>query len=321
MIELTAMNIYDTLRKPIISLAPMEDVTDTVFRQIVASVCRPDLFYTEFVNVEGLNSKGRNKVIHRLKYDKSEKPIIAQLWGIKSENFYKASVIVRELGFDGIDINMGCAVKKVSLKNAGIGMINADRDLVKDIIQSVKDGAKNLPVSVKTRIGWEEYDQSWIEFLLEQNLNALTVHGRSAIGENAKSADWGKILLCVKLRDEINEGTLIFGNGDVKSVKQAQEYYKKFNVDGVMIGRAAITNPWIFSGKEKLTQNERIELFKKHVLLFKDTWGDSKDFSVLKKFVKSYISGFPEAQSIREEMMNTKNIDELLSIIDGIIQH
>lgn len=321
MIELTAMNIYDTLRKPIISLAPMEDVTDTVFRQIVASVCRPDLFYTEFVNVEGLNSKGRNKVIHRLKYDKSEKPIIAQLWGIKSENFYKASVIVRELGFDGIDINMGCAVKKVSLKNAGIGMINADRDLVKDIIQSVKDGAKNLPVSVKTRIGWKEYDQSWIEFLLKQNLNVLTVHGRSAIGENAQSADWEKISLCVKLRDGINKGTLIFGNGDVKSVKQANEYYKRFNVDGVMIGRAAITSPWIFSGKEVLTQNEKIELFKKHILLFKDTWGDSKDFSVLKKFVKSYISGFPEAQNIREEMMKTKSVDELLRIIDGIILH
>ena len=321
MIELTAMNIYDTLKKPIISLAPMEDVTDTVFRQIVASVCRPNLFYTEFVNVEGLNSKGRDKVIHRLRYDKREKPIIAQLWGIKSENFYKASVLVRKLGFNGIDINMGCAVRKVSLKNAGIGMINAERGLVKDVIQSVKEGAKNLPVSVKTRIGWEEYDQSWIEFLLEQNLNALTVHGRSAIGENAQSADWEKISLCVKLRDEMKKGTLIFGNGDVKSVKQAQEYYKKYNVDGVMIGRAAVTNPWIFSGKEKLTQNERIELFKKHVLLFKDTWGNSKDFSVLKKFVKSYISGFPKAQNIREEMMNTKSINELLSIIDGIILH
>jgi len=321
MIELTAMNIYDTLKKPIISLAPMEDVTDTVFRQIVASVCRPNLFYTEFVNVEGLNSKGRDKVIHRLKYDKSEKPIIAQLWGIKPENFYKASVLVRKLGFDGIDINMGCAVKKVSLKNAGIGMINADRKLVKDIIQSVKDGAKNLPVSVKTRIGWKEYDQSWIEFLLKQNLNVLTVHGRSAIGENAQSADWEKISLCVKLRDKINKGTLIFGNGDVKSVKQANEYYKRFNVDGVMIGRAAITSPWIFSGKEVLTQNEKIELFKKHILLFKDTWGDSKDFSVLKKFVKSYISGFPEAQNIREEMMKTKSVDELLRIIDGIILH
>ena len=154
MIELTAMNIYDTFKKPIITLAPMEDVTDTVFRQIVASVCRPNLFYTEFVNVEGLNSKGRDKVIHRLRYDKREKPIIAQLWGIKSENFYKASVLVRKLGFDGIDINMGCAVRKVSLKNAGIGMINAERGLVKDVIQSVKEGANNLPVSVKTRIGW-----------------------------------------------------------------------------------------------------------------------------------------------------------------------
>lgn len=321
MIELTAMNIYDTFKKPIITLAPMEDVTDTVFRQIVASVCRPNLFYTEFVNVEGLNSKGRDKVIHRLKYDKSEKPIIAQLWGIKSENFYKASVLVRKLGFNGIDINMGCAVRKVSLKNAGIGMINADRGLVEEIIQSVKDGAGMVPVSVKTRLGWSEYDESWIEFLLKQSLNALTIHGRTAVGKNSIEADWEKISLCVKLRDEIDKETLIFGNGDIKSVKQAMEYYRKYNVDGVMIGRAALDNPCVFSEHKVFSQSDLINLFKKHVLLFKDTWGDSKDFSVLKKFVKSYISGFPEAQSIREEMMNTKSIDELLSIIDGIILH
>ena len=318
--RIKTMNIYDTIAKPIISLAPMEGVTDTVFRQIVASVGRPDLFYTEFVNVEGLNSEGRDKVMQRLEYNESEKPIVAQLWGSEPDNFYSAAILARELGFEGIDINMGCAVKKVSSKNAGIGMINADRGLVEEIIQSVKDGAGMVPVSVKTRLGWSEYDEDWIGFLLKQSLNALTIHGRTAVGKGSIEADWEKISLCVKLRDKIDKETLIFGNGDIKSIKQAMEYYRKYNVDGVMIGRAALDNPCVFSEHKVFSQSDLINLFKKHILLFKDTWGDSKDFSVLKKFVKSYISGFPEAQSIREEMMNTKNIDELLSIIDGIIQ-
>ncbi|MBP8707734.1 MAG: tRNA-dihydrouridine synthase [Caldisericia bacterium] len=313
------MNIYSSIARPIISLAPMEDVTDTVFRQIVASVQRPDLFYTEFVNVEGLNSEGRDKVMQRLKYDESEKPIIAQLWGSNPNNFYNAAILVRELGFDGIDINMGCAVKKVSSKNEGIGMINADRGLVEEVIQSVKDGAEEVPVSVKTRLGWSRYDENWIRFLLEQGLDALTIHLRTAVGESAIEADWEKISLCLKLRDKIDKDTLIFGNGDVKSIEQAMEYYREYDVDGVMIGRAAIDAPWIFSEHRKFSDLDRIKLFKKHVFLFKKTWGDTKNFSILKKFIKSYVSDFPNSQEIRERMMNTKSIDDLLQIIDELL--
>lgn len=313
------MNIYRTFERPILSLAPMEEVTDTVFRQVVASIQRPDLFYTEFVNVEGVNSQGRDKVQQRLQYDKSEKPIIAQLWGIEPNNYYYVSKFVKDLGFDGVDINMGCSVKKVVSKYNGSGMMIADRGYVKDVIDSVKEGAQGLPISVKTRLGWDSYELDWIKFLLEQNLDALTIHGRTATGFRSKKVLWSRITPCVDLRNELGKKTLIFGNGEIQSLKQAKLYAEKFKVDGVMIGRAAITNPWIFSCNEGIPLKESFEMFKKHILLFKDTWGDTKDFNVLKKFVKSYIYGFVGSQEIREDLMNTGSIEELLSKVEALI--
>jgi len=222
------MNIYETIKKPILSLAPMEDVTDTLFRQVVSSIKRPDIFYTEFVNVEGLNSKGKEKVIHRLKYDISEKPIVAQLWGINPINFLEGAKLVKEMGFSGVDINMGCSVKKVTEKQAGSGLIKEDRGKVREIIEAVKEGADGLPVSVKTRLGWEEYEiEGWIKFLLEQNLDVLTIHGRTARGNNAVNANWEKISECVKLRNELGVSTLIFGNGDVKYHYRRQKNLQK----------------------------------------------------------------------------------------------
>ena len=312
------MNIYDSFQKPIISLAPMEDVTDTVFRQIVLSIKRPDIFYTEFVNVEGLNSDGRESVIHRLKYDPIEKPIIAQLWGVEPKNFFEGAKLVKDLGFDGVDINMGCAVKKVTSKYAGIGMVNADRGLVKDIIQSVKDGANGLPVSVKTRLGWKDYDMGWIQFLLEQDLDVLTIHARTAIGFRAKKINWGRVLASVQLRDEMNKKTLIFGNGEIQSLTDARKHVKKFSVDGVMIGRAAINNPWVFSDEKDFPVSESYEMFKKHIQLFNSVWGNTKDFNMLKKFVRSYVSGFVGSQEIRTELMETKSIEELLSKVERL---
>ena len=312
------MNIYRTFERPILSLAPMEEVTDTVFRQIVASIQRPDLFYTEFVNVEGVNSQGRDKVQQRLQYDKSEKPIIAQLWGIEPNNYYYVSKFVKDLGFDGVDINMGCSVKKVVSKYNGSGMMIADRGYVKDVIDSVKEGAEGLPISIKTRLGWDSYDLDWIKFLLEQNLDALTIHGRTATGFRSKKVLWSRITPCVDLRNELGKKTLIFGNGEIQSLKQAKLYAEKFKVDGVMIERAAITNPWIFSGNEGIPLKESFEMFKKHILLFKDTWGETKDFNVLKKFVKSYIYGFVGSQEIREDLMNTGSIKELLSKVEAL---
>ncbi len=312
------MNIYTKMKKPILSLAPMEDVTDSVFRQVVSTVARPTLFYTEFVNVEGLNSKGKERVIHRLEYDKEEKPIVAQLWGITPQNFFKAAKLVKKLGFDGVDINMGCSVKKVVQKNAGSGLIREDRAKVKEIINAVREGSKGLPISVKTRLGWDEYDMDWIKFLLEQDLDVLTIHGRTARGKGCLAANWEKILECVQMRDDMKKDTLIFGNGDIQSLRQAKEYYKKYRVDGVMVGRAVINNPWFFTGREDISQKERYILFKKHLELFESVWGDSKNFSQLKKFFRAYIYGFDGANEIRQSFMECNSVEETLDLLKSL---
>ncbi len=313
------MNIYRSFEKPIISLAPMEEVTDTVFRQIVASIQRPDIFYTEFVNVDGVNSQGRDRVMQRLEYEKSEKPIIAQLWGINPDNYFYVSKFVKDLGFDGVDINMGCSVKKVISKYNGSGMIIADRGYVKEIIDSVKEGADGLPISVKTRLGWDDYDLEWIKFLLEQDLDVLTIHCRTAIGFRAKKIMWNRILPCVDLRDKMEKKTLIFGNGEIQSINQAKEYAEKFKTDGVMIGRAAIANPWVFKSNEGVPIKDSYEMFIKHIQLFKEKWGSKKDFNILKKFVKSYVSGFVGSHEIRADLMKAESIDELLSKVHSLV--
>lgn len=310
------MNIYDEIKKPIIALSPMEDVTDTVFRQIIMSVGRPALFFTEFVNVEGLNSKGKEKVIHRLQYAKEERPIVAQLWGIKPENFLYGAKLVKEMGFDGVDINMGCSVKNVVKNNAGSGLINADRQLVVDIIKATKEGAQDIPVSVKTRLGFEYPDiEGWIGFLLEQQLDLLTIHMRTAKGEEAIHANWEYMEEIVKLRNQKNSSTLLFGNGDIKSIKQGKELSEKYKIDGVMIGREAIYNPWVFSEREEISQKEKFILFEKHLQLFEKTWGESKDFYSLKKFFRAYISDFDGASDLRGLLMQCKNVKEILDIL------
>ncbi len=318
MIECSCMSIYDDIKKPVISLAPMEDVTDTVFRQIINSIQRPDLFYTEFVNVEGLNSVGREKVIHRLKYDPTQNPIIAQLWGIKPKNFFKGAQLVKELGFDGVDINMGCSVKKVVQRKAGSGLITQERDIVKRIIERTREGAVGLPVSVKTRLGWDSYDFEWIEFLIEQDLDVLTFNAVTAKGDMSLVPNWDIISKIVRLRDDMRSKTLIFGNGGISSLKQAKEYAKKYCVDGVMIGRAALSNPWIFSQQDEVSTEERIEMLREQVILFQKTWGKKKSYNKLKKFIKTYINGFSGSQEIREDLMECKSIEELLEKTDNL---
>lgn len=313
------MDIYEEIKKPIFALAPMEDVTDTVFRRVVNSVGKPDISYTEFVNVEGLNSKGKERIVHRLEYDVSEKPLVVQLWGINPENFFKASEYVSRLGFSGIDINMGCSVRKVVQKNAGSGLIMEERSKVSDIVKSVKEGSNGLPVSVKTRVGWDTLDLEWIQFLLNQVIDVLTIHGRSARGSESLHANWEYISKCVNLRNDMGVNTLIFGNGDISTLKQAKEYSKRYGVDGVMIGRAVISNPWVFSGREDISQKERYLLLKKHLLLFNDVWGSSKRYDQLKKYLKGYICNFDGASEIRNLFMNINTVKEALEILDTLL--
>ena len=308
------------MSRPIFILAPMDDVTDTVFRQVIASIAAPDEFFTEFVNVDGLQSPGRKEVSKKLRFTDNEKPLVAQLWGKIPENYKKTANELIEMGFSGIDINMGCPVKTVT-KNGCCSALISNRDLAKEIIEATKLGANGkLPVSVKTRLGQNEIDYSWIRFILEQDLDRLTIHARTVKDMSKVPARWEAMSEVVRLRNEISPRTQIILNGDVESVEQGNELAEKYGVDGIMIGRGIFHDPFLFSGTDKwanFTKADKIELFKKHINLFDETWGTTRRVHVLNKFCKVYIEGFDGAKDLREKLMVADDVGELLNILDN----
>lgn len=301
-------------------LAPMDDVTDTVFRQIVADCARPDLFFTEFVNVDGLQSPGRAHLIHKLKLTDKEKPVIAQLWGLKPENFYKTTKDIIEMGYDGVDLNMGCPVKTVTKNGACAALIN-NRELAGEIIAAAKEAAGDtLPVSIKTRVGFTTVDMSWIEFLLSTKiLNMLSIHGRTAKQMSKVPADWDLIGGAVPLRNSLSPGTLIVGNGDVLGRGQAEQLAKKYNLDGIMLGRGVFHDPFIFAKNSpwgSWTKEQKLRLFSKHIELYLKTYKDNeRRFEPLRKFCKVYINGFDNAGELRSRFMETTDPQAALDIL------
>lgn len=303
-------------------LAPMDDVTDTVFRQIIADCAPPDMYFTEFVNVDGLQSVGREKLIHKLAFSSKEEPIIAQIWGLKPENFYKTTKELIKMGFAGVDINMGCPEKTV-VKNGACSALMNNRDLAAEIIQATqKAAAGKIPVSVKTRLGFNEIDLSWQEFLLHQNLDMLSIHGRTKKQMSKVPSNWTAISDIRKLRDKISPKTQIVGNGDVLSRDQGLELAKKYKLDGIMIGRGVFQDPYIFAKNSPWLlkdPSERIELYKKHIQLFKDTYmHNERSIRTLNKYCKIYINGFDGAKDLRDKLMHAESIDQLLKLVDKI---
>ncbi len=308
------MNFWQDIKKPFLVLAPMEDVTDTVFRRIVCSCGRPDVLFTEFTNVDGICSVGKSHLIHRLRYHPIERPIVAQIWGMKPENYLKSAQLVVEMGFDGIDINMGCPEKRVIKQGACIKLID-NRNLANEIVLATKEGAGNLPISVKTRIGLNKIaTEDWIGFLLKLNLDAITIHGRIAKEMSGVPAHWDEIGKVVALKDQMQIPTLVIGNGDVLSRKDALSKVEKFGVDGVMIGRGIFSNPWLFAGREG-TAREKIEKMREHIELFDKEWGRDKNFPIMKKFFKMYIQGFPGASEMRAKFMEAESAKEALGML------
>lgn len=318
-------NIWQKLKKPFFILAPMENVTDTVFRQVVANVGKPDLFFTEFVSTAGLCSNGYKKVNRYLKFTQKEYPIIAQIWGTNPEFFLKTANLLAEMEFDGIDINMGCPDRKI-IKKGSCGALINNPGLAKEIICATKEGAVSagwrMPVSVKTRIGFNEIQtEQWISFLLEQDLAAITVHGRTVKEMSKVPAHWEEIGRAVQLRDQMKKQTLIIGNGDVLSREDGLIKTKKYNTDGIMIGRGIFHNLWIFSSKDPATVpfTDKLQLLIEHITLFEETWGPDKPFEVMKKFYKIYISGVPDASNIRTRLMELKTPGETIDHIKSLI--
>ncbi|HQA98630.1 MAG TPA: tRNA-dihydrouridine synthase [Candidatus Dojkabacteria bacterium] len=317
------MNIYKQILEKkgyILALAPMEGVTDTVFRQVICEIGKPDLFFTEFLNVEGFCSKGKEKVIHRLAFRDIERPIIIQLWGNVPEYYVETIEYLKQLKPDGIDINMGCSVRDVLSGGRGSALIN-DKVLAGEIIEAVKQSVGNIPVSVKTRIGFEKIEtEEWIGFLLEQGLDMITVHGRLSREGYATPSRWDEIARSVKLRDSISPKTVILRNGDVKSKSQAEQYVEKYNTDGVLIGRAILNNPWLFSEDlEKqngnISKEERITTLLHHLDIFEKEKGDMDIFNSQKKYIKAYISNFEGAVELRTTLMNLDTVEGVREVL------
>ena len=307
----------------------MDDVTDTVFRRIVAGCAPPDLYFTEFTNVDGLQSPGRPKLLKKLRFTPTEQPLIAQLWGKEPDNFYKTArqiadgSLARELGlpkgvnFTGVDLNMGCP-QKTEVKNGTCCALMNDRSLAKQIIKATQKGlAGKLPLSVKTRLGFNEVDMTWIEFLLGQDLQALAVHGRTRREMSKVPANWELIGQVRELRDKLSPGTLIIGNGDVRDRAHGLELARKYRLDGIMIGRGVFHDPFAFaehSPWENYTAKQRIELYKKHVQLFAATWQNrERPIQTLNKFCKIYVNNFDGAKELRDQLMKATNTNELIA--------
>lgn len=310
------MNFWQKLPKPFTVLAPMDDVTDVVFREVVAGGARPDVFFTEFTNADGLTSEGFDRVSQKLKYTENQRPIVAQIWGNNPETMFGAAKIVKELGFDGVDINMGCPVREVVKRNAGAGLIG-NFDLSKKIIDAVKKGAKGIPVSIKTRLGKNtNIAVEWATFLLKEKIDALTIHGRTAKQMSKGEADWEEIGAIVQIKKEISPDILLIGNGDIENYDQALKMHKKYGVDGIMVGRGIFTNPWVFQ-KENVnhTSGEAIDMLKEHLSLFDKTWGDKKNFAIMKKFFKMYIKGFDGANKLRQLLMDCQSLTETRNLL------
>ncbi|MDO4889307.1 MAG: tRNA-dihydrouridine synthase family protein [Candidatus Saccharibacteria bacterium] len=306
--------MWQELKSPFLILAPMEGVTDLVFRQVIARAGRPDIFFTEFTNVSSYASeKGRTNALERLKIGPNENPIVAQIWGQNPEHFAETARALENLGFDGLDINMGCPDKHVNKAGGGAAMIKTP-ELTVECINRAKANT-NLPVSVKTRLGFtylEEY-QNWLPTLLNQNLAALTVHLRTRKEMSKVPAHFELIPEIIKLRDEIAPDTKLIINGDIKNKAEAEKLKAKYSgVDGFMIGRGVFENPYCFTDHQP-TPEELKNLFLYHLDLFNKE--SRMPFETLKHFYKVYFKGQPGSAEFRSKLMSAKSTAELKSMV------
>lgn len=313
-------NFWQKLKKPFFVLAPMADVTDFAERQMLAKYGKPDVTYTEFVSADGLASeKGKEFFLKELRYKENERPIVAQIFGAKPENIEIASRIIAELGFDGIDINMGCPDKNVIKQGAGSALIK-NPELAREIIRAAKRGAGTVPVSVKTRIGFNKNEiETWLPEILAEKPAAITIHGRTKKEMSEVDAHWDVIKRAVEIAK--GSGVLMIGNGDVKSREDGIEKAEVSGADGIMVGRAIFGNPWFFNKEEsieKISLDARFKAMIEHTKLFEEELSSKgiKGFHVMKKHYKAYVSGFDGAKELRAKLMEAGDSREVEMIIE-----
>lgn len=332
---------WTQLSKPIIGLAPMDGITDAAFREIVDIYGKPDVLFTEFVPAEGI-AHGAMRLFRSLQRHQTRTPIVGQLFGSTPLAFYKAAIILAALGFDGVDINMGCPDRNIAKKGGGAGLIRQP-ELAKELILTVKkalldwlngitletahihqdvidyiyasgikSSRKVLPTSVKTRTGIEEpITEEWINTLLEVSPDAITLHGRTLTQLYRGNADWEQIALGVNLAK--GTSTVFLGNGDVDSVSQAREYVKIYGVQGVLMGRSALGNPWFF-GAHSPRQSERFDAMIEHCRLFIKYRSELKLFP-MRKHLAWYVQKFDGAAKMRDALMHIETVEDVEKVI------
>ena len=312
-------NFWQTLPKPIMVLAPMADVTDASFRRIIAKYGKPDVTWTEFVSADGLvraSEIGKGKLMKDLIFSESERPIVAQLFSSHPEYMLEAAKLCKDLGFDGIDINMGCPDKSIEKQGAGAAMIKHP-EIARAIIRAAKEGS-GLPVSVKTRVGYNSVElETWLPQILAESPAVVTIHARTRKEMSKVPARWDHVRRAVEIRNELGSEALIFGNGDVLDIEDAKMKAKETGADGVMLGRAIFGNPWLFSKNSEPSLQERLSVLLEHTKLFEELLGDTKSFALMKKHFKSYVNGFDNSKEVREKLMEAQNSDDVARIIKG----
>lgn len=355
------MNFWEKLPKPFFVAAPMADVTDVAFRSMIAkysaherhdgSVGGPDAMWTEFVAADGLvraTPEGKEKLMADLLYSEVERPIVAQLFTSNIEHMEYAAKLCSDLGFDGIDINMGCPDRAIEKQGCGSAMIKTP-NLAKEIIRAAKRGAGDIPVSVKTRVGYyQDQLEEWLPFILEESPAAVTVHARTRKELSKVPARWERVKRAVEIRDELNASVRIIGNGDVLSMEDGRRKAELSGADGVMIGRALFGNPWFFNprrrlpmhltalpthgvdrdsihqpsarevGIEYITIGERLRVMVEHSRIFEERL-PHKNFSTMKKHFKAYVNSFPGAAELRSELMEKNSAADTAVVIEKFL--
>jgi tRNA-dihydrouridine synthase B len=321
--------------KPIVVLAPMADVTDAPFRRLIAkysahtradgTIGGPDVMWTEFVSADGLmraTEEGKQKLMADLMYTEEERPIIAQLFSSHPEYMEGAAQLCAELGFDGIDINMGCPDRSIEKQGCGAAMIKnppAARAIIRAVRAGVEKAGKDIPVSVKTRVGYNKDElEVWLPELLEEEPAVITIHARTRKEMSKVPARWERVARAVEIRDEMKRETHIFGNGDVVSVEDAYRKCSDTGADGAMLGRAIFGNPWLFHDVNDLSNvilEERFRVMLEHTKLFEELL-PFKNFAIMKKHYKAYVNGFPGAHELRAALMEARHSGEIETVVN-----
>lgn len=310
--------IWHDLPRPFFILAPMEAVTDVVFRHVVAAAAPPDLWFTEFTNATGWAHAGDRAVGGRLIKTDDEHPIIAQLWGSDPASMKKLAAHCAELGYDGIDINMGCPDSSAVKSGGGSGMILNPENAAAIIAAAKTSG---LPVSVKTRLGYSRIDEwhDWLTHILQQDVVNLTIHLRTKKEMSKVDAHYELIPDIKNLRDEIAPQTLLTINGDIRDRAHGLELVEKYGVDGVMIGRGVFMNPFAFGTAPNTDLATRLQLLSLQLDLY-DQYHEQtgRPFETLKRFFKIYVRDIPGASDLRDQLMHTKSTDEVREILNQL---